>query len=250
MTPLRQRMIEGMRVRNFAERTQSAYVYQVAKFAWFFGRSPELLGLEEIRRYQVHLVKEQVSWSMLNQAVAALRFLYRKTLGRDWAIEHIPYAKRSKPLPVVLSLEEVKRFLEAIESMKYRAILTTAYAAGLRVSEVARLKTSDIDSQRGLIRVCDGKGRKDRYVMLSPKLLAYLREYWRVVHPPTDYLFPGASPEKPITRASIAKACRKALLASGLGKRVTPHTLRHNAGSRIMPGGTADRRRMGGSLAA
>lgn len=162
MTPLRRRMIEDMRVRNFAPGTQSTYVRHLARFAQHFGKSPEFLGLEELRAYQVYLVQEkQVSWSIFNTVVCALRFLYRITLSRDWLIQQIPFPRREKKLPVILSLSEVERFLQAIPNVKHRAILMTAYAAGLRVSEVASLHVTDIDSQRMVIRIQQGKGRKD-----------------------------------------------------------------------------------------
>jgi integrase/recombinase XerD len=203
MTPLRRRMIEDMRVRNFAPGTQSTYVRHLARFAQHFGKSPEFLGLEELRAYQVYLVQEkQVSWSIFNTVVCALRFLYRITLSRDWLIQQIPFPRREKKLPVILSLSEVERFLQAIPNVKHRAILMTAYAAGLRVSEVASLHVTDIDSQRMVIRIQQGKGRKDRYVMLSSRLLTMLRPYWKVVRP-TDCLFPGRRPDKPIVRSSV-----------------------------------------------
>jgi integrase/recombinase XerD len=201
MTTLRQRMTEDLRVRNRAPRTIEAYIDQVAKFAQHFKKSPELLGPEEIRQYQVYLVHERrVSWSYLNQAVCALRFLYRHTLSRDWAIKQIPFARQPKKLPVVLSQSEMQRFLQAIRKLKYQAILMTAYAAGLRLSEVTHLHVSDIDSQRMVIRVRQGKGQKDRYVMLSPTLLELLRTYWQLERPRT-WLFPGRKPEVPIQRA-------------------------------------------------
>lgn len=237
MTPLRQRMIEDMRVRNFAPGTQSAYARQVARFAQHFGKSPEFLGLEELRAYQVYLVQEkQVSWSIFNTVVCALRFLYRITLGRDWLIQQIPFPRREKKLPVILSLSEVERFLLAIPNLKHRAILMTAYAAGLRVSEVAALHVTDIGSQRMVIRIQQGKGHKDRYVMLSPRLLPMLRAYWKVVRP-ADRLFPGRRADKPISRSTIAWACQKASIASGLGKRVTVRALRHAFATHLLEAG-------------
>jgi integrase/recombinase XerD len=180
MTPLRKRMLEDMRLRNLSVRTQKTYIEQVAKFAKYFNKSPEELGPEEIRTYLVHLVEERkVSWSLHNQTVCALRFLYRVTLGKDWTIEHIPHPKKEKRLPVVLSLEEISQLFEAIKSIQYRALLMTAYAAGLRLSEVVHLKVSDIDSKRMVIHIRQGKGRKDRYVMLGERLLQLLREYWK-----------------------------------------------------------------------
>src|SRR6266496_3879105 len=192
MTALRKRMIDDLRVRNRSERTIDTYITWVANFARHFRKSPELLGPEEIRQYQVYLVNERhVSWSYLNQAVCALRFFYRITLGRDWLIKHIPFPRQPRKLPLVLSQAEVKRFLDAIHSLKYLAILMTAYAAGLRLSEVIHLQVSDIDSQRMVIRVRQGKGQKDRYVMLAPTLLLVLRRYWRAERP-SSWLFPGS----------------------------------------------------------
>ena len=176
MTPLRQRMLEDMRIRNLAPKTQRTYLDRVAQFARHFGKPPDQLGPEDIRAYQVALVGRRGSWSVFNQSVCALRFLYRTTLGRDWAVEHIPFPRQAQTLPIVLSLAEVAQFFQALRSLKHRAMLMTAYAAGLRLSEVTALRAPDIDSQRMVILVRQGKGRKDRYVMLSPRLLAVLRE--------------------------------------------------------------------------
>ena len=172
MTKLRQRMLEDMQIRNLSKVTQKRYLDRVAAFAKYFWRSPDQLGPEEIRRYQVYLMTDKkLSSSTLNVTVCALRFLYTVTLKRGWDIDRIPHARREKKLPVVLSPEEVVQFLRAVSNVKYRTILVTAYSAGLRVSEVTRLKVRDIDSSRMIIRIDQGKGRKDRYVMLSRKLL-------------------------------------------------------------------------------
>jgi integrase len=180
MTTLRQRMTQDMHLRHMAEKTVRAYLDHVTKFAAYFSRSPDTLGPEEVRQYQLHLVHERhVSWSTFNQCVCALRFLYRVTLERDWAVSHIPFPRTERKLPVVLSPSEVLQFLNSVTSLKYRAILMTAYGAGLRLSEVTHLRVCDIDSQRMVIRVEQGKGRTDRYVMLSPVLLQLLRCYWR-----------------------------------------------------------------------
>jgi site-specific recombinase XerD len=182
-------MIDDMTVRNLAPRTIQAYVTVVAAFAKYFGMSPERLGPAEIMAYQLYLVRvRQMGWSALNVTVCALRFLYNVTLGKDWAIERIVRAKSEKRLPQVLALEEVAQFLEPVDNIKHRAMLVTAYGAGLRLSEVASLRISDIDSKRMVIRVVQGKGRKDRYVMLSPILLDLLREYYRAVRP-KNWLF-------------------------------------------------------------
>nr|MBA3513187.1 site-specific integrase [Pyrinomonadaceae bacterium] len=186
MTTLRQRMIDDLRLRNRSLRTINTYIACVANFARHFGKSPELLGPEEIRQYQLYLVEQgRVSWSYFNQTVCALRFLYRHTLGREWAVEHIPFPRQPRKLPVVLSQTEVIRLFDAIRSLKLRAILMTAYAAGLRLTELTQLRVSDIDSERLVIRVRQGKGQKDRYVMLSATLLEMLRLYWRAERPTT-----------------------------------------------------------------
>ena len=237
-TALRERMISDMQLRRLSARTIKTYVHHVAKFAAFFQKSPEELGPEDIRRYQIHLVEEKkASWAIFNQTVCALRFLYRVTLKKNWSIPHIPYSKKERVLPVVLSLEEVGQLLRSVTSLKFRTILTTAYAAGLRLSEVISLRVSDIDSRRMLIRVRQGKGRKDRYVMLSPVLLEMLRRYWRAARP-VDYLFPGQKKGKPLNPSSVQKACRQAVKDSGLKKHVTVHTLRHCFATHLLEAGT------------
>jgi integrase/recombinase XerD len=173
MTPLRQRYIEDMQLRNYSPKTQQLYVECVSLFARYFHRSPELLGPEHIRAYQLYLVHEKKSsWSRFNQTVCALRFLYRVTLGKDWSITHIPFPRAEKKLPIVLSQPEVAQFFAAIPHLKYRTVLMTAYAAGWRISEARHLQVADSASQRLVIRVRQGKGHKDRYIRLSPKLLA------------------------------------------------------------------------------
>ena len=190
ITPLRRRMIDDMTVRNLSPATQQSYVYAVAKFSRFFGCSPDRLGIEEVRAYQLHLAGLGWSWSHINQVSCALRFFFGVTLGRPEAFDRIISAKEPKKLPVVLSGEEIVRFLQAVPGLRNRAALTTAYGAGLRVCEVAALKVGDIDSSRMVIRVEHGKGGKDRYVMLSPQLLGILRAYWRLAKP-AAWLFPG-----------------------------------------------------------
>lgn len=238
MSPLRQRMIDDMQIRNFAIGTQEAYIRAIANFAKHFGCSPERLGPEEIRAYQVHLIEEkQVGWGTFNTAVSALRFFYHTTLAKDWRIDLIPYPHRERKLPVVLSMEEVQRFFSAIPSLRQRAMLVTAYAAGLRVSEVAHLKVADIDGQRMVIRVDQGKGHKDRYVMLSPRLLDLLRTYWKAAHPKT-WLFPGHDGESPISRRGITWMCQQARLRAGLGKKATVRALRHSFATHLLENGT------------
>src|SRR6201995_740761 len=226
MSPLRRRMIEDMTVRNLSPATQRSYVHAVAKFARFFGRSPETLDLEDVRTFQVNLVAGGMSWPALNQTVCALRFLYGVTLKQADLPERIPYAREPQKLPVVLGADEVVRFLEAVPSLKARAALTTAYAAGLRASEAASLKVGNIDSSRMVIRIEQGKGSRDRYVMLSPQLLGILRSYWRLARP-ARWLFPSRGGGHPAHPAVLHAACRSACAAADLTKRVTVHTLRH-----------------------
>ncbi len=237
MSPLRRRMIEDMTVRNLSPATQRSYVHAVAKFGRFFGRSPDKLSLEDVRTFQVHLVAGGMSWPALNQTVCALRFLYGVTLHQPDLPERIPHAREPRKLPVVLGADEVVRFLEAVPSLKSRAALTTAYAAGLRASEAASLKVADIDSSRMVIRIEHGKGGRDRYVMLSPQLLGILRTYWRLSRP-THWLFPGRDGDHPIGPTVLHAACRSACAASGLSKRVTVHTLRHSFATHLLESGT------------
>src|SRR5712664_1628684 len=237
MNPLRRRMIEDMTVRNLSPATQRSYLHAVTKFSRYFGRSPERLGLEDVRAFQVHLVSTGISWPALNQTVCALRFFYGVTLGHGEIPERIPYAREPRKLPVVLNTDEVVRFLEAIPSLKTRAALTTAYAAGLRASEAVGLKVCDIDSGRMVIRVEHGKGGKDRYVMLSAQLLRILRTYWRLAKP-AAWLFPGRQGDRPVSTATLQAACRVAAREADLGKPVTVHTLRHSFATHLLEAGT------------
>lgn len=240
MTPLRRRMQEDLRLRNRSTSTQDCYVRRVAAFAKFFSKSPDLLGPPEIRAYLLHLVEEKgVSWPVFNQTVCALRFFYRVTLGRDYAIGKIPYAKRPRKLPVVLSREEVVRFLAVPRNLKHQAMLMTAYSGGLRVSEVTRLACGDIDSNRMVIHIRLGKGSKDRYVPLSPVLLRVLREYWRASkRKPDVWLFPGGVEGRPITSRALCRICKQVSTKAGLSKSVTPHTLRHTFATHHLEAGT------------
>lgn len=228
MTPLRLRMIEDMQIRNLAPLTQSAYLLQVSLFARYFGQSPERLGREDIRAYRLYLAQDKhLAASSISVAVAALRFFYTVTLKQAWTVDaDIPTCRLPQKLPQVLSQKEVGQFLDAVESLKHRVILTVCYAAGLRVSEAVRLKPAAIDSRRMVIRVEEGKGRKDRYVMLSPKLLDILRDYWKATRP-TEWLFPGDRPGRPITRFAVERVCRETRQRSDITKPVTPHSLRH-----------------------
>jgi integrase/recombinase XerD len=238
MTPLRRRMIEDMKLRNLSPRTIEAYAMRVGTFARHFGRSPQDLGRDDVRSYLLLLVQEKhVSWSVYNQTVAALKFVYEVTLQRQGVLQRIRCPKQPKRLPVVLSLEETARFFAAIVGLKHRAILMTAYAAGLRISEVVALRLEDIDSQRMVLRVRQGKGRRDRNVMLSPRLLDLLRGYWKVARP-AEWLFPGDIPGRPITAGSVHHICAQAARAAGLGKHVTVHTLRHSFATHLLEAGT------------
>jgi integrase/recombinase XerD len=239
MTPLRQRMIEDMRIRNLSPHTQAAYVQQVSRFARYFGRSPAQLCPEDIRTYQVHLTEEKkLAPGSILIAVSAIRFLYKVTLKKDWALdEAIPTCKKPQKLPTILSPEEVLQFLDCVHSIKHRAILTVCYAAGLRISEAIQLKPAAIDSKRMVIRVEQGKGQKDRYVMLSPKLLDILRGYWRASRP-QEWLFPGDRPGQPITSCAVELTCRLARHLSGITKPVTPHALRHAFAVHLLEAGT------------
>ncbi len=238
MTPLRRRMIDDMTLRNFTPATIKAYVRAVARFARYFHRSPDRLGREDVRTYLLHLLNEQhVSHSYYKLTRCALRFFYRETLGRDDVPASLAPVKEPRSLPVVLGPDELVRFFAAITNLKHRALLMTAYAAGLRISEVARLRSADIDSARMVIRVDRGKGQKDRYVMLSPRLLEILRAYWKAARPGA-YLFPGATPDRPLTTGSVRKVCSRARRAAGLDKQVTVRALRHSFATHLLEAGT------------
>ena len=236
MSPLRRRMVEDMTIRNLSPATQQSYTHAVSKFSRYFGHSPDRLGLEDVRAYQVHLISKGVSWASLNQVVCALRFFYGVTLGCDSIPERIAYAREPRKLPAVLSADEVVRFLEAVSSLKARIALTTAYAAGLRVSEVTGLKAADIDSDRMVIRVACGKGGKERYVMLSGQLLGILRSYWRLAQP-GRFLFPGRDKQRPIEPTVLHAACHSARVAAGIDKRVSVHVLRHSFATHLLESG-------------
>jgi site-specific recombinase XerD len=232
-------MLEDLQVRNLSPMTQRAYLDQVSRFARHFGQSPDRLGPEEIRAYQVYLTTDkQLAPASIMVAVAALRFLYTVTLNKPWAVATVlPAPKVPRTLPVVLSPAEVVRFLESVKGATHRVILTTCYAAGLRVSEAVHLTIPAVDSQRMVLRIAQGKGQKDRYVMLSPKLLEILRAWWRL-HRPRHWLFPGDRPGHPVTTRAVDRACQQALQRSGLTKPVTPHALRHAFAVHLLEAGT------------
>ena len=233
MTPLRERFIQDLQLRNRAVDTIEAYVQQVARFARHFHRSPDTLGPHEVRQYQLHLLERKVSWSTFNQAVCALRFLYGTTLGRPELLARLPYGRRLKKLPVVLSQEEVLELLGCVCNRKHRLILTTMYATGLRVREAVSLRVADIDSRQMLILVARGKGNKQRLVPLSRPLLAELRAWW-CVHRNPVWLFPGSRPDRPLGVSSIQRACQAAVISAGLRAGVTTHTLRHTFATELL----------------
>jgi integrase/recombinase XerD len=239
MTPLRRRMIEDMTVRKFVEKTQKDYIRHVKNLTIFLGRSPDTATAEDLRLYQLHLTDAGVHPPTINGAVSVLRFFFSITLDRPDVTKLLTFVAEPRKIPVVLSPEEVVRFLEAAPGPKYKAALSAAYGAGLRVSEVASLKVSDIDSKRMLLRVEQGKGRKDRHAMLSPVLLELLRDWWRIARPQV-WLFPGQNPVNPITTRQLNRACHAAAHVAEITKRVSPHTLRHYVAFRTMSRAAAD----------
>lgn len=236
MTPLRQRLIDDLRLRNYSPRTIEAYVAGVARFAGHFNRSPDQLGHADIRAFQLELLRRRVSWSLFNQTVCALRFFYSVTLGRPEALPYIPFGKKPKTVPCVLSPEEVLQFIEAATTHRDRTLLRTAYACGLRIQELLHLQVADIDSARMVVVVRQGKGRKDRLVPLSPRLLAELRVYWQWQRP-KKWLFPGQKPDQPLTASNVQRMCQRLVAELGFSKRVTPHTLRHSFATHMLEAG-------------
>jgi len=233
MSPLRRRMIEDMTIRKFAPKTQHDYLQRVKNFAAFLGRSPDTASFEDVRRYQLHLTTSGVGVPTLNQAVSTLRFFFRVTLKRHDILEHTHFIREPRKLPVVLSPEEVARLLDAAPGLKYKAALSVAYGAGLRAAEVVSLKVNDIDSERMVIRVEQGKGRKDRYVMLSPHLLQLLRAWWKAARP-QGWLFPGRDRVQPMTTRQLNRACHAAAQMAEIDKNVSLHTLRHSFATHLL----------------
>ncbi len=239
ISPLRRRMIEDMTVRKFAPKTQASYIRAVRHFTVFLGRAPDRASAEDLRRYQLRLASSGVSVASQNATVTALRFFFTVTLGRSAVTDRMPFVREPRKLPVVLSGQEVARLLDAAPGLKYKAALSVAYGAGLRASEVVSLKLSDIDSERRVIRVEQGKGRKDRYVMLSEPLLELLRAWWRAARPQGrmlkgGWLFPGQNPVNPLTTRQLGRACHAAAQAAGIDKRVSLHTLRHSFATHLL----------------
>ena len=236
MTPLRQRFIDDLRLRNYSERTVDAYTAGVVRLAKHFNRSPELLGSEDIRAFQLHLLHSRVSWSKFNQVVSALRFLYGTTLGRPDQVPRIPYGKRPQALPCVLGPDEVARLFQAAHAGRDRMLFQTTYACGLRLSEVVPLELTAIDSSRMLVHVHRGKGQKDRLVPLSLRLLAELRDYWRNYRP-RPWLFPGAGGQGPLCPGSVQRLFQRVRRRAGITKPATMHTLRHSFATHLLEAG-------------
>lgn len=236
ISPLRRRMIEDMTIRGFTEKTQKQYIRHIKRFTAFFGRSPDQAGLEDIRRYQLHLATSGETPANQSVTVSTLRFFFNVTLGRRDIGAFIPVRREQRRLPVVLSQEEVRRLLVSAPSLKAQAALSVAYGAGLRISEVVHLKLSDIDGDRKVIRVEQGKGQKDRYVMLSPQLREILLEWWQVSRS-RGWLFPGRDPVNPLTERQLRRLCHTAADLAGIDKRITPHTLRHSFATHLLEQG-------------
>jgi integrase/recombinase XerD len=233
ISPLRRRMIDDMTMRKFAPRTQEGYIRAVKGFSAFLGASPDTASFEDLRRYQLHLVSTGTGVPTINHTVTALRFLFMVTLRKPQLVAYLPFVREPRRLPVVLSPEEVARLLNAAPGLKYKAALSVAYGAGLRASEIISLKIGDIDSARMVIRVEQGKGRKDRYVMLSPHLLDLLRTWWKAAQP-RGWLFPGRAPAQPMTTRQLNRACHAAAQMAEINKRVSLHILRHSFATHLL----------------
>jgi len=236
ISPLRRRMIEDMTMRKFAPRTQEGYIRAVKGFSTFLGASPDTASFEDLRRYQLHLVSTGIGAPTINHTTTALRFLFMVTSRRPELVAYLPFVREPRRLPVVLSPEEVARLLNAAPGLKYRAALSIAYGAGLRASEIISLKLGDIDSARMVIRVEQGKGRKDRYVMLSQHLLDLLRAWWKMGRP-QGWLFPGQNPVNPLTPRQLNRACHAAARMAEIDKPVHLHTLRHSFATHLLERG-------------
>ena len=239
MGALRRRMEEELKLRGMSEKTAVAYLGTVRRFTAYHGRSPDRLGAEEVRAYLLHLIEERkLAWSSVNQALCALRFFYLDVLGHSFEQVDLPYQKRKQRLPVVLTEVEVARLLQAPMSLKLRTVLMTLYSAGLRLGEATHLRPTDIDSGAMAIRIRQGKGGRDRMVVLSAHLLSTLRQYWRVYRPGA-WLFYGNSKDKPIDARTVQRTVQAAARAVGIRKQVTPHTLRHTCATHLMESGTS-----------
>ena len=236
--PITKRLAEDLMIRNMADATIDAYTYHVRRLADFIKKPLDRVTPEDVRTFQLHLIQDKnLAYSTFNQAVCALRFYYRHTEPMPWPVTMVPFGKRPKTLPVVLSRNEIEKLFQCTTNLKHQTFMMTLYSGGLRFSEAARLKVADIDSQRMMIHVACGKGQKDRFVPLSPVLLEALREYWRAVQPRT-WLFPGPRADRPLTTRSIRRVCDRARRLAGIAKRVTPHTLRHCFATHHLEAGT------------
>ena len=237
-TPLRRRMIEDMVMRNMASTTQRVYTYAVANFARYHARSPDQLGIEDVRTYRLHLLSRGLKAKSINPIVGGLRFFYATTLGKKEIAEQIPFARVEETLPAVLSRDQVMGLIRAEPDLKMRTIYITIYATGLRISEVVKLTAADINRRRMVVQVRDGKGGKDRFIMLSEQLLSILRHYWPKRGASSGkLLFPGEAPEQPVTTRTVQRAFREAADRAGLAANVTPHTLRHSFATHLLEQG-------------
>jgi site-specific recombinase XerD len=236
MTPLRQRLIHDMQLRNYSPETIRSYVHWLAQFARYFQRSPADLTPEHARQYQLHLLDKKVSWSTYNQSVCALRFLYGTTLGRKEDIPRLPFGRKPKRIPVVLNRDEVLKLLQCIHSRKQRMLLTTMYATGMRVGEAVQLRVADIDSRRMTILVSRGKGNKQRLVPLSQTLLTELRLFWKTHRNPV-WLFPSRRPDKPLSAPTPGRTLQRAKVRAGLKRRFSTHVLRHTFATELLEAG-------------
>jgi len=239
ISPLRQRMIDDMRMRKLADKTQSHYLRAVRQFSLFLGHSPDRATIEDLRRYQLHLVDQGISAISLNAAIIGLKFFFDVTLDHPQLMSKMQLVRIPRTLPVVLSREEVARLIEAAGNIKYQTALSLAYGTGLRAGEVVALKVGDIDSQRMTLRVERGKGQKDRYAMLSPVLLERLRVWWRVARAQGKmldggWLFPGMNPVDSLSTRQLNRAIHAAAEAAHLDKRVSMHTLRHSFATHLL----------------
>ena len=239
MGKLHDQMEGDLILKAYSPHTQKAYLRGARHFARHYMRSPQEMGEQEVRDFLLHLVRDRhASPATQDMYVSALKFLYVVTLKRPEVVKDLSHPKRPKTLPVILSPEEVLRVFKAVRSVKYKAIMATAYAAGLRISEVCSLSVSDIDSQRMRIHIRSGKGKKDRYVMLGESLLVLLRQYYQAVRPQGEYLFPGQKPQRHITPTAVRQVLRKVIRDTGLSKKVTMHTFRHCFATHLMEAGT------------
>jgi len=239
VSPLRGRMIDDMTMRKLNTKTQAAYLRAVKNFTRFFGRSPDLAEPEDLRRYQLHMVEQGVSSTTLNATITGLKFFFGVTLDRPSALKKMSPVRKEQKLPRVLSVEHVARLLQAVTNLKHRAALSIAYGAGLRASEVTHLKIADVDSERMILRVEQGKGRRDRYAMLSPTLLELLRSWWRQAHAegkmlPGGWLFPGQNPVNPLSTRQLNRVCKSAAAAAALDQSISMHTLRHSFATHLL----------------